>query len=58
MTIVGRMAFFLADKPTYVISSTQPEDTDVAWVDSGNGNLMKLYNAETGEWIPISAAYG
>lgn len=48
----------MENKPIYVIQDTQPEDTEVAWIDSGNGNLMKLYDAATSSWVPISAVYG
>lgn len=42
----------------YTLSATAPEDTNLFWVDSGNGNLLKVYNTTTSAWEPVSAAYG
>lgn len=42
----------------YNVGTTAPEDTNLFWVDSGNGNLLKVYDATTSTWEPVSAAYG
>lgn len=41
----------------YSVSSTAPENVNLIWIDSANGNLLKVYDSATSAWIPISAAY-
>lgn len=42
----------------YSLSATAPDDTNLFWVDTGNGNLLKVYDADGAAWVPVSAAYG
>lgn len=41
----------------YVIQDTEPKSKKIMWVDSGNGNLLKVYDKTTETWIPVNSAW-
>lgn len=54
-TIVGTM------KPSgkgYEASATAPEDTDLLWIDTASGNLIKFYNGTAWETTAAIAIWG
>lgn len=38
------------------INNTQPDKTDILWIDTGNGGIAKYYNGTS--WIPVKAVWG
>ena len=53
--IVGTM---VAGSAGYVVQATAPEDTDVLWVDSANGYILKFYDETSTSWKAIGSAWG
>ena len=56
-TIYGQVLKIGGAGMAYVISSTAPKSTKTMWVDSANGNLLKVYDKSTGTWIPVNSAW-
>ena len=40
----------------HVVSSTAPSNTNLLWVDTGNGGILKYYNGSA--WTPIASTWG
>lgn len=38
------------------VGDSAPEDTTMAWVDTGNGGILKYYNGS--EWTVVKAVWG
>lgn len=43
---------------TYIVSNTTPEKTNVLWIDTGNGGIMKYYDSENEVWKPVYTVWG
>ena len=56
-TVYGQVLKIGGAGMAYVISDTEPKSKKVMWVDSGNGNLLKVYDKSTGTWIPVNSAW-
>lgn len=56
-TVYGQVLKIGGAGMAYVILSTEPKSKKVMWVDSGNGNLLKVYDKSTGKWIPVNSAW-
>lgn len=41
-----------------VVSNTAPEDTNVLWIDTGNGGIAKYYDTSSSAWITVKAVFG
>ena len=41
----------------FVISATEPTDTTKMWIDSGNSNILKVYDTDNSAWITVSGAF-
>ena len=42
----------------YQVSDTQPTNTKILWIDTGNGGTLKYYDAESNTWKFIPGVYG
>ena len=38
------------------VGSSAPSDTNILWIDTGNGGVMKYYNGSS--WTPIASTWG
>lgn len=56
-TIYGQVLNIGGAGMAYVIQDTEPKSKKTMWVDSGNGNLLKVYDKKTGQWIPVNSAW-
>lgn len=34
-----------------------PGNTNLLWIDTGNGNILKFYDSESGTWKPVGAVW-
>lgn len=41
----------------FVISASAPVDTTKMWIDSGNSNILKVYDTDNSVWIPIAGTF-
>lgn len=41
----------------FVIAAEAPVDTTKMWIDSGHGNILKVYDVDNSVWITISGAF-
>lgn len=41
----------------FVIAAEAPVDTTKMWIDSGHGNIMKVYDSDNSAWIAIAGAF-
>lgn len=41
----------------FVIAAAAPVDTTKMWIDSGNGNILKVYDTNNSVWITIAGAF-
>lgn len=42
--------------PAFIISSIQPDDPNMFWIDSANDNIIKYHNGTA--WVPARIAWG
>ena len=40
----------------FVAQSSSPSDTDMLWIDTGNGGILKYYNGSA--WVATAAVWG
>lgn len=38
--------------------ASAPVDTGILWIDTGNGNVLKFYNSQSGSWENAGAVWG
>lgn len=47
---------FASGSGCVITSSSQPSNTNAIWIDSGNGNILKVYNGSS--WVQIQGING
>lgn len=40
-----------------IVSATAPADTDLLWIDTSAGGILKYYSTSTSNWITVKYAY-
>ena len=42
----------------HVVSDTVPEDTNVLWINTSNGGIMKYYDLSSSSWQAVTGVWG
>lgn len=41
----------------HTVQATAPDNKNLLWVDTSDGNVLKFYDSESGIWQPVGAAW-
>lgn len=42
----------------FIVQSTPPEDTNLLWIDTSVGGVMKYYDSSSSQWKGILGVWG